>query len=110
MIIEDSVTRLQLRVDRNGFRTGLCVLERERDEAEITRFALGVPVQHRRLQLSTISDVMVRRRPSSRDYHPVLVLGSGRTISIGICSKNDAIATMKAIRRFLKTPAESPSA
>src|SRR5271166_5249489 len=97
-IIENSTRRLELRLARHGVSAGLCVLDRDSGEAAITRFALGIPYLWKRLPLSQITGVIVRRGTQRRAYHPMLELTFGDALSIGGYTKDDALEAARAIK------------
>lgn len=101
-VIKQSEQRLQLRLGSRGISTGICTLDRERNVADIARFALAVPYHFRRVPLSEIKGVGVRRKGLKKIYNPFLELRSGKDVSIGGYSKEDAVEAARAIRDFLK--------
>jgi hypothetical protein len=100
-IVENSCERLALRLSRFGLSTGVCVLDRKRDATTVMRFALIVPYFRRRVPLSQVRDVTVRRTGEHGGYRTVLKMGLGREIALGEFNKDDALAAAKAIRDFL---------
>lgn len=99
-IIENSARRLELRVE--GVAGGLCVLDRNAGEAEVTRFVVGIPWSKKRMSLSQISDITVKRPNERKTYYATLRLTNGEDILIGGTTKEDAMDAARAIKDFLR--------
>ena len=102
-VIENSTNRLQLRLGGWGISTGLCTLDRENNVAEFARLALRVPYARKRVALTDVRSVMVKRRGRRKTYHPVVELRLERAISMGGYTKADALEAAKVIKDFLGT-------
>ena len=100
-IIENSARRLELRVEGTG-TGGLCVLDRNTGEVEVTRFIVGFPYSKKRMSLAQVSDITVKRPSERKTYYATLRLTSGEDIVIGGTSKEDAMDAARAIRDFLR--------
>ena len=106
-VIENSARRLELRVESSG-TSGLCVLDRNTGEAEITRFVIGLPYSRKRVSLGQVADVTVKRPNERKTYYATLRLTNGEDLSVGGTTKEDAMDAARAIRDFLRTkPATS---
>ena len=101
-VIKQTAQRLQLRLGLRGISTGICTLDRERNVADVARFALTIPYHFRRVALSDIKGVGVKRKGLKKIYNPILELKTGKDISIGGYTKEDAVEAARAIRDFLK--------
>lgn len=101
-VLKQSAQRLQLRLGLRGISTGICTLDRERNVADIAQFALAIPYHFKRVALSEIKGVGVKRKGLRKIYNPILELRSGRGVSIGGYTKEDAVEAARAIRDFLK--------
>ena len=102
-IVENTCERLALRISRFGLSTGVCVLDRKSGATTVTRFALIVPYFRRRVSLSQVREVTVRRVGEQSGYRPVLKIALGREIVLGEFDKDDALEAAKLIRDFLRS-------
>jgi hypothetical protein len=100
-IIEQSERRLRLRV-RGRISMAVCTLDRASDTAEVTHAALGIGYRRKRLALSSIANVAVRRRARRKVYRPVLEVRFGDAIPLGDYGKEEALDVVRAIRDFLR--------
>jgi hypothetical protein len=100
-IIESSARRLELRIDGIG-TGGVCALDRNTGEAEITRLIVGVPYSKKRVSLAQVSDITVKRPNERKTYYATLRLTSGEDITLGGTNKEDAMEAARAIRDFLR--------
>jgi hypothetical protein len=100
-IIEQSEECLRLRV-RGRASTVICTLDRASGMAEVVRLALGIPYRRKRVALSSITSVAVRRRTRGKIYRAVLEVRFGDAIAIGDTGKDEALGSAQAIRDFLR--------
>ena len=100
-IIENSAKRLELRID-GAVTAGLCILDRNTGEAEITRFIIGLPYSKRRVSLAQVSDITVKRPNARKAYYATLRLTSGDDVVLAGTTKDDAMDVARAIRDFLR--------
>ena len=63
---------------------------------------MTIPYHFKRIALSEIKGVGVKRKGVKKIYNPILELRSGKDISIGGYTKEDAVEAARAIRDFLK--------
>jgi hypothetical protein len=101
-IVEKTPEYLALRLTRRGMHTTICVLDRARNAATIVRIALIIPYFRRRVPLSHIRDVAVRRSGGRSAYRTALRLGFDSAVTVGEFTKDEALEVAKAIRDFLK--------
>ena len=81
---------------------GVCLLDRDRDLAVVTRFAFLVPYTRKNLSLSNIDDVAVKRRDHRKVYYVYLSPKRGTSVAIGAGTKEETIDAARSIREFLK--------
>jgi hypothetical protein len=99
-IVEHTPERLRLR--HFGSHAGSCLLDRKHDLAVVTRLAFVIPYAQTRLPLSSVDDVVVKRRSHRKIYHLLLSLKRGRSLTIGASAKDEAMQAADGIRVFLK--------
>src|ERR1700753_1129226 len=102
-IIEHSAQRIRLRVG-GGASTAICTRDRASGTAEVTRALVGVRYRRKRVALSSVANVAVRRRTKGKAYRPVLEMRFGDAIPLGDYGKDEALDAARAIRDFLRAP------
>ncbi|MEI9886827.1 MAG: hypothetical protein WDN08_10070 [Rhizomicrobium sp.] len=104
-VLENSAQRLRLRLGGWGVGAGICTFDRENNLADFVRLALRVPYRRRRIAFADVHSVVVRRRKRLKMYSPMVEVRSGRSISLGDYTKEEAMEAARAIRDFLATQA-----
>ncbi|MEJ0025126.1 MAG: hypothetical protein WDN01_03770 [Rhizomicrobium sp.] len=100
-IIERSDKRLKVHCGERSASASVCTIDRDLDIAEISWLTLRIPFRRKRVALSNVLDIAVRRRAHRKVYQPVVELRVGGTISLGGYTKEEAMEAARAIRDFL---------
>lgn len=90
----------RLRVARGGILTHACTFDR--DGIVIVDRFMAIPFRRRTRALSDLHDIAVRRKARDHRYATVLQLRAGEDISLGLSTKEEALADARLIRDFLK--------
>jgi hypothetical protein len=99
-IVEKSADRLTVQLSQRT-SSRVCALDRARDTTTVTQFAFIIPFRRSQVPLSDVRTAFVERRRGQTSYYAILETRRGSKIAIGECTKEDALAVVKAIRDFL---------